>query len=185
MKGRDTRLAAVAALLLEVLAVGIVSAEVVPGWRPVCDGLALGLVVLSFAGGLLAWRMEVRQKGLTLLRMLAGGLLCLLLAAGAWLVFFLRSGDDFGLVSRRLVQSVDLTDAGGQLYVYEYEGVPDGFEQTVVMFREGRLPVMRPLVATPYRIADLVQEGDSLRIRLAEGSEGSDLYCNLETKACQ
>jgi hypothetical protein len=185
MRGSYTRLAVVAALLLEVLAVGVASAEVVPHWRSFGEGLALGLVVLSFAAGLLAWAMEIHQKGLTPLRAIGGGLLCLLLATGAWLVFFLRSGDDFGLVSRRLVQSVDLTDARGELYVYEYEGVPDGFEQTVVMFREGKLPVMRPLVATPYRIKDLVQQGQSLRIKPAEGSEGADLHCNLETKTCQ
>jgi hypothetical protein len=185
MRGRYTPLTVAAALLFEVLAVVVASAEVVPDWRPVGDGLAFGLVVLSFAGGLLAWVMGVRQKGLTPLRAIAGGLLCLLLAAGAWLVFFLRSGDDFGLASRRLVQSVDLTNARGELYVYEYEGVPDGFEQTVVMFRKGRLPVMRPLVAIPYRIEDLVQEGESLRIKLAEAPEGTDLHCDLETKTCQ
>jgi hypothetical protein len=87
-------------------------------------------------------------------------------------------------MSRRLVQSVDLEGVRGELYVYEYEGVPDGFEETVVMIRDGLLPVMRPLVATHYRVGSLVQEGDLLRIRPEGAAEDSDLHCNLATKAC-
>jgi hypothetical protein len=142
------------------------------------------LVVLALAGGLFAWVSGVRKKGLTPGRVVAGGLLGLLFAAGGWLVFLLRSEGDFGLMSRRLVQSVELEGARGELYVYEYEGVPDGFEESVVMLRDGLLPVMRPLVATHYRVGNLVQEGELLRIEPEGAADGSDLHCNLATKAC-
>jgi hypothetical protein len=184
MRGRHTLLAVAASLLLEASAAVVASAEVVPAWRSVRDGLALGLVAFSVAGGLLAWVLGVRQRELTPAWVLAGGLLGLLLVSGGWLALFLRSTDDFGLRSRRLVQSVDLSDPQGELYVYEYEGVPDGFEETVVMVREGSLPVMRPLVATRYRVGSIVQEGAVLRMRLEESDENPVLQCNLATRAC-
>jgi hypothetical protein len=184
MRGRYILLAMAAAILLEVSAAVLASTEVVPVWRSVRDGLALGLVALSVTGGLLAWVLGARQRGFTPARVLAGGLLALLLVAGGWLTLSLRSTDEFGLRSRRLVQSMDLSDEQGELYVYEYEGVPDGFEETVVMMREGSLPVMRPLVATRYRVGSIVQEGAVLRMRLEESAENPVLQCDLATRAC-
>lgn len=184
MSGRSTLIVTIGALLLEVCAGVMASAEVVPHWRAVRDGLALGLVVLSLAGELLAWAVWLRQRGVTLTRALAGVFLCLLLIAGGWLTLFLRSTDDFGLRSRRLVQSVDLSGARGEIYVYEYEGVPDGFEETVVMLRAGSLPVMRPLVATQHRVERIVQEGEVLSMNLDGSAEHPDLHCNLATRAC-
>jgi hypothetical protein len=141
-------------------------------------------VALSLVSGLLAWAIRVQKEGLTWGWGLAGGLLLLLLAVGGWLVLYLRATDDFGLRSRRLVQSVDLSGARGELYVYEYEGVPDGFEGTVVMLRAGRLPVMRPLAKTRHRVAGIAEEGEILRMNLRGAPERRAMRCNLTTRVC-
>lgn len=172
------------AFLLQFLAVGLALVEVVPAWRPVRDGLVFGLVVLSMILGVTTWARREQLGGPARWRRAAGGLLCLLLVGGGWLAIFLRTTDDFGLRSRRLVQAMELNNGSRELYVYEYEGVPDGFEGTVLMVRDGILPVMRHMVETRYHLAGIQQEGEFIRIDLKGAQEAPVLRCNLVTREC-
>ena len=112
-------------------------------------------------------------------------LLVLSLFPVGWLALFLRSSDDWGVRSRTLVQSMTLSDARGEVYVYEYEGVPNGFEETVVMLRAGSLPVMSPLVTARQRIGRLEQDGGRLRLFIDGPPEHELLSCDLVTRDCR
>jgi hypothetical protein len=185
MRVRFPLLVLAVALVLEAFAAGAAHAEVIPSWRAGRDVLVLWLVGISVGGGLLAWLIGLRRKVLGRGGMIAGGLLCLLLLFGGWLALFLRTSDDWGMRSRRLVQSVVLSDAEGELYVYEYEGVPDGFEGSVVMIRMGSLPVMRPLVTARYSIGRIEQGGGRLRLFSEGTDERESLNCELATQSCR
>ena len=185
MRGRSPLMILAAALVLEGLAAVVASAEIIPPRRAGRDALVLAWVGLALGGGLLAWLIGIRRKRLGRGGVIAGGLLVLSLFPVGWLALFLRSSDDWGVRSRTLVQSMTLSDARGEVYVYEYEGVPNGFEETVVMLRAGSLPVMSPLVTARQRIGRLEQDGGRLRLFIDGPPEHELLSCDLVTRDCR
>lgn len=173
------------ALLLEGAAGFMATLEVTPDWLGARNILCLGAVVVSVVLGGVTCLFVLRQKELNTRRFLAGALACMLLVVGGGLVLFLGSADDFGLLSRRLVQSMNLSGPQGEIYVYEYEGVPDGFEESVVMIRTGVLPLMDPLLRTRFHIESIVQKGERLYLNLDGAEDNPALECDLTSKACR
>jgi len=170
-------------LILEALAAALASLDVVPHHRTARDAVAFGLIALAALGGGRAWREWAGRSERAPLRVIGGALLGLLVLAGVWLVAFMRQTDDGFLRSRSLIPFTQDAGARWNVYVYEYSGIPDGFEETVVMIQEEPLPLMRRLMATRSHVKRLAQEGKSLTLEW-DAPEGAVAHCNLETWAC-
>ncbi|RKH67612.1 hypothetical protein D7V93_02785 [Corallococcus llansteffanensis] len=185
MAGRSAVLALFGVLLCQVLAAGLSALDVVPSWQSTRVGLVLGLVVLSWVLALavrVPWARQTWSK--VLLRLM---LAALLLAGGWFSTFSALTAEGFAVGGRELVRTTMLGASAGELYTYEYSGVPDGFEGSALMVRQGWLPVMRRLLTTPSRIQDVQQVGDTLRVELEPSSGGASpqvVHCQISSRTC-
>ena len=77
----------------------------------------------------------------------------------------LYSKDSF-VAGRSLITTLDYKKYNKMIFIYEYDGVPDGFEKSFLMVKDGWLPIMKYLVSVPVRIGNIQKKSNIVEFHL-------------------